>query len=84
MIDNWVLAVRSGLQQGGRPIRLALVGVSVLLGVVGGLLLSLVSPFMVLALLAALGVGVAMVRSTQMGLSVLLMVVCLLLVVMPA
>ncbi len=78
MIDNWVLTVRSGLQRGGWPFHVALVGACVVLGVVGGLVLSLVSPFMVLALLAALGVGVAMVRSTQMGLSVLLMVVCLL------
>jgi len=78
MLDNWVLNVRSGLLRGGWPLRLSLVGACLVLGVVGGLLLAFVSPLIILALMAALGVGMAMLRSTQMGLFVLVVVICLL------
>ncbi len=78
MLDNWVLSVRSGLLRGGWPAHLALIGACLVLGVVGGLLLAFVHPLIMLALLAALGGGMAMLRSTQMGLFVLVAVICLL------
>ncbi len=78
MLDNWVLDARSGLLRGGWPVRLSLVGACLVLGVVGGLLLALVSPLIILALMMALAVAMAVLRSTQMGLFVLVAVICLL------
>lgn len=78
MIDNLVLTVRSSVLRGGWRLRLSLVGACVALGLAGGLFLGLVSPLIVLALLAALACGVAMLRSTQIGLFVLVAIICLL------
>ncbi len=78
MLDNWVVNLRSGLLGGGWPVRISLVGACLVLGVAGGLLLAFVSPLIILASMAALAVGMAMLRSTQIGLFVLVAVICLL------
>jgi O-antigen ligase len=78
MLDNLVLSVRSSVLRGGWPVRLYIIGVCLLLGAAAGLLLALVSPLIVLALVAALAVGIAILRSVQIGLFVLVGVVCLL------
>ncbi len=78
MLDNWVLNVRSGLLRRGWSLSLSLIGACLVLGIVGGLLLVFVSPLIILALMAALAVGLAMLRSTQIGLFVLVAVICLL------
>jgi O-antigen ligase len=78
VLDNLVVNVRSGVVRGGWPLRSAVIGTCLVLGVIGGLLLAFVPPLIILALMAALGVGMAMLRSTQMGLFVLVAVICLL------
>jgi hypothetical protein len=78
VIDNWGVNVRSGLLRGGRPLHLSLIGACLVLGIIGGLVLAFVSPLIILALMAGLVVGVAMLRSIQMGLFVLVAVICLL------
>jgi O-antigen ligase len=78
MLDNLVLSVRSSVLRGGWPVRLYIIGVCLLLGAAAGLLLALVSPLIGLALVAALAVGIAILRSVQIGLFVLVGVVCLL------
>lgn len=78
MIGDWVVTLRSGVQQGGWRFYLALVAACLVLGVAGGLALAILHPLMLLAMLAALGAGMAMLRSTQMGLFLLVVVICLL------
>ena len=78
MLGYWLVSVRSGLAKGGWPLRVAAIGACVVLGTAGGLLLAFVSPLIALALIAGLGVGLAVLRSTQMGLFVLVSVICLL------
>ncbi|MGB3905134.1 MAG: hypothetical protein WBB22_09440, partial [Anaerolineae bacterium] len=78
MLDSLALAVRSGVLRGGWPLRLGLVGACVVLGAMAGLLLALVHPLILLALVAGLGVALAMLRSTQIGLFILIAVICLL------
>jgi O-antigen ligase len=78
MLDNWVLSVRRSIPRGGWPVRLYLVGACLVLGAAAGSLLALISPLIVLALAAALVVGIAMLRSVQIGLFVLAAVICLL------
>jgi O-antigen ligase len=78
MLDSLALTVRSAVLRGGWPVRLSLVGACVILGALAGLLLTFVHPLMLLAVLAGLGVGLAMLRSTQIGLFILVAVICLL------
>jgi O-antigen ligase len=78
MLDNWVLSVRRSIPRGGWPVRLYIIGACLVLGAAAGLVLALVSPLIVLALAAALVVGIAMLRSVQIGLFVLVAVICLL------
>jgi len=78
VIGNWVVNVRSGLLRGGRPLHLSLIAACLVLGIIGGLVLAFVSPLIILALMAGLVVGIAMLRSTQMGLFILVAVICLL------
>jgi len=78
MLDSLALTVRSAVLRGGWPVRLSLVGACVILGALAGLFLTLVHPLILLAVLAGLGVGLAMLRSTQIGLFLLAAVICLL------
>jgi O-antigen ligase len=70
--------VRALALGGGWPLRAALIGACIVLGATGGLVLSLVHPLLILALLAGLVAGLAMLRSTQLGLFALVAVICLL------
>jgi O-antigen ligase len=70
--------VQAHVQEGGWPLRLAMVGACVVLGMLGGLVLSVIHPFIALAMLGAVAAGLAMLRSTQLGLFALIAVVCLL------
>ncbi len=78
MLDSLALTVRSAVLRGGWAVRLSLIGACLILGTLAGLLLTLVHPLIVLAVLAGLGVGLAMLRSTQIGLFILVAVICLL------
>jgi O-antigen ligase len=78
MFDNFVLGVRSSVLRGGWPLRVYVIGVCLVLGAAAGLLPALVPPLIVLALMAALVVGIAMLRSVRIGLFVLVAVICLL------
>lgn len=78
MLDDWVLNVQSSLLRRGWSLVVSLVVACLVLGIGGGLLLAFVSPLIILALMAALAVGLAMLRSTQIGLFVLVAVICLL------
>jgi len=78
MLDNWVINVRSGLLRGSWPLLLSLTGACLVLGVIGGSLLAFVSPLIILALIAAEAVGMAMLRSSRMGLFALAAAICLL------
>jgi O-antigen ligase len=77
-LDSLWLDLRDFALRGGWPVRLALVGACVVLGVAGGLVLALVHPFITLAILGGLAAGLVMLRSTQLGLFALIAVVCLL------
>ncbi len=76
--DTLLLDAQAFVLRGGWPVRMALVGACLVLGIVGGLLLTLVHPLMLLALLGGVAAGLAMLRSTQLGLFALIAVVCLL------
>jgi O-antigen ligase len=78
MLDSLALTVRSAVVRGGWPIRVSLVAACVVLGALAGVLLSLIHPLILLGLLAGLGVALAMLRSTQIGLFILVAVICLL------
>jgi O-antigen ligase len=77
-LDNLWVGLRGFAQRGGWPLRLALVGACVVLGIAGGLVLAVVHPFITLAVLGGMVVGVALLTSTQLGLFALIAVVCLL------
>ncbi|MCJ7619590.1 MAG: hypothetical protein MUP64_05170, partial [Anaerolineae bacterium] len=77
-LDSLLLDLRDFALRGGWPVRLALVGACVVLGVAGGVALAVVHPFITLALLGGLAAGLVMLRSTQLGLFALIAVVCLL------
>jgi O-antigen ligase len=77
-LDSLMATVRTRVQRGGWPVRLAVGGACVVLGVLGGLMLTVVHPFITLAMLGAVAAGLAMLRSTQLGLFALIAVVCLL------
>jgi O-antigen ligase len=77
-LDDFVTTARAIVERGGWPVRLAVGGACVVLGVLGGFVLSLVHPFLILAMLGALAAGLAMLRSSQIGLFALIAVVCLL------
>jgi len=77
-LDSLWLGLRDFATRGGWPVRLALVGACVVLGVAGGLVLAIVHPFITLAVLGGLAAGLIMLRSTQLGLFALIAVVCLL------
>ncbi len=78
MLDSLALTVRSAVVRGGWPIRVSLVAACVVLGALAGVLLSLMHPLILLGLVAGLGVALAMLRSTQIGLFILVAVICLL------
>jgi O-antigen ligase len=78
MLGYWLVNARSQLAQGGWRLQLVIVGVCLVLGLAAGLILALLGPFIVLALAAALVAAVLVLRSTQMGIFVLVAVVCLL------
>jgi O-antigen ligase len=77
-LEGLTLTVRKILLRGGWPLRLVVGGACVVLGVLGALLLVLVHPLIILAMLGAAAVGLAMLRSTQLGLFALVAVICLL------
>ena len=77
-LDSLALSVRAVVLRGGWPVRLALVGACLALGVTGGLILTVTHPLIILALLGGLVAGLAMLRSTQLGLFALVAIVCLL------
>ncbi|HEM61227.1 MAG TPA: hypothetical protein ENO24_02965, partial [Chloroflexi bacterium] len=77
-VDGVVDRLRALALAGGWPLRLALIGACVVLGVAGGLVLSLAHPLLILAFVGGVGAGVAMLRSTQLGLLALVAVICLL------
>jgi O-antigen ligase len=76
--DGLMAKVQAHVQEGGWPLRLAMVGACVVLGILGGLMLTVIHPFIALAMLGAVAAGLAMLRSTQLGLFALIAVVCLL------
>ncbi|HJX37805.1 MAG TPA: O-antigen ligase family protein [Anaerolineae bacterium] len=77
-LDTLVDRVRGLALGGGWRLRLALIGACFLLGFAGGLALTLVHPLLILALLGGMAAGLAMLRSTQLGLFGLVAVICLL------
>jgi O-antigen ligase len=77
-LEGLMTTVRAAVHQGGWPLRLAMAGACVVLGVLGGLVLTLAHPFIILAMLGAVAAGLAMLRSTQLGLFALIAIVCLL------
>jgi O-antigen ligase len=77
-VDTLMLSVRAMLVRGGWPVRFTLAGACLVLGVTGGLITVLTHPLLLLALLAGLAAGLAMLRSTQLGLFALIAVICLL------
>jgi O-antigen ligase len=77
-LDGLMAKVQAHVQEGGWPLRLAMVGACVVLGMLGGLALTVIHPFIALAMLGAVAAGLAMLRSTQLGLFALIAVVCLL------
>ena len=77
-LETLLDTVRELALGGGWRLRLALIGACLAMGIIGGLSLTLVHPLLILALLGGLGAGLAMLRSTQLGLFALVAVVCLL------
>lgn len=77
-LETLVDRLRALALEGGWRLRLALIGACVALGVAGGLVLTLAHPLLILAFLGGLVAGVAMLRSTQLGLLALVAVICLL------
>ncbi len=70
--------IRALVVRGGWRVRLSLVGACLVLGVAGGLLVAVAHPLIVMALVAGVVAGLAMLRSTQLGLFALVAVICLL------
>ena len=77
-VEGMMLSFRAMVVRGGWPVRLTLAGACLVLGVIGGLVTALTHPLLLLALLAGLAAGLAMLRSTQLGLFALIAVICLL------
>jgi O-antigen ligase len=77
-LEGLMQSVQGMVLRGGRPMRVAVAATCVVLGVAGGLLLGLLHPLIILAMVGAALVGLAMLRSTQLGLFALVAVICLL------